>query len=410
MLQHHVVVDGHVAGSLVGHVHIVPLRDQADEGAAHRDHVVIRVRREDQHGLGERCGRDRTRAVVRVGLAARPAGDRMLQVVEDPDVDLVVGAVQLQQFAQGVLQIVALRQLEDRRADRLAEPDHGLADELLRPVAGAHQPGGHHAREQAAGRRVDVEMDMVVPLQQRGRAGGRHLAFDDGLDRVGFIFSPRHQDDAARREHRGDAHRDGALRRGRKVVAEVARLALAGAVGEPHGAGARLLVAASFVEADLPLFADADDQQIQPARELVERGAVVGHFRLRDGPVRDVDILREDVHLVQERLVEAVVAALQLVRGGRVVFVDRDHLDVPEGHLTRLVAAQQLLIEQGRRDAGRQAEPEQPALAGLDPRDDHVRHGQRRRPGLRIDIRPDLLVVVQDAGGQVLFDQAAFVG
>ena len=276
VLQHHVVVDGHVAGSLVGHVHIVPLRDQADEGAAHRDHVVIRVRREDQHGLGERCGRDRTRAVVRVGLAARPAGDRMLQVVEDPDVDLVVGAVQLQQFAQGVLQIVALCQLEDRRADRLAEPDHGLADELLRPVAGAHQPGGHHAGQQAAGRRVDVEMDMVVPLQQRGRTGGRHLAFDDGLDRLGLVFSPRHQDDAARREHRGDAHRDGALRRGRQVVAEVARLALAGAVGEPHGAGARLLVAASFVEADLPLFADADDQQVQPARELVERGAVPG--------------------------------------------------------------------------------------------------------------------------------------
>ena len=48
-----VVEHGDVAGGLVGDVHLVPLVDQPDERAAHRDHVVVRVRREDEHALGE---------------------------------------------------------------------------------------------------------------------------------------------------------------------------------------------------------------------------------------------------------------------------------------------------------------------------------------------------------------------
>ena len=52
-----------VAGRLVGDVHFVALIDQADQRAAHRDHVVVRMRREDEHALGKdvvvrvACGR-----------------------------------------------------------------------------------------------------------------------------------------------------------------------------------------------------------------------------------------------------------------------------------------------------------------------------------------------------------------
>ena len=52
-----------VAGRLIGDVHLVALIDQPDQRAAHRDHVIIRVRREHHHTLGEdvdhvrNCGR-----------------------------------------------------------------------------------------------------------------------------------------------------------------------------------------------------------------------------------------------------------------------------------------------------------------------------------------------------------------
>ena len=39
-----VIQDGNVAGRLIGHVNFVSLFDQADQRAAHRNHIVIRVR------------------------------------------------------------------------------------------------------------------------------------------------------------------------------------------------------------------------------------------------------------------------------------------------------------------------------------------------------------------------------
>ena len=58
-----VVEHGDVAGRLVGDVHFVALIHQADQRAAHRDHVIVRMRRKDEHPLGEdvvvsvTCGR-----------------------------------------------------------------------------------------------------------------------------------------------------------------------------------------------------------------------------------------------------------------------------------------------------------------------------------------------------------------
>jgi hypothetical protein len=76
------VEDGDVARGLVGDVDLVPLLDEADERAAHADDVVVGVGREDDDALGE----DRVVRAVDVagllarGLAAGPAGDRLLQL------------------------------------------------------------------------------------------------------------------------------------------------------------------------------------------------------------------------------------------------------------------------------------------------------------------------------------------
>ena len=58
-------------------------------------------------------------------------------------------------------------------------------------------------------------------------------------------------------------------------MVEVARLTLAGSVGQTDHAGARLFVGASLIEAYLALFAHADDQQVQVAGHFIEIGAVI---------------------------------------------------------------------------------------------------------------------------------------
>ena len=122
VLQHHVVVHGHVARGFVSHVHVVTLLHEADERAAHRDHVVVGMRREDDHPFGEGRRRHGTRRVVGVGLAARPARDGVLEVVEDVDVDLVVGAALFEQFAQRVFDVILIGEFQDGVLNHAAEP------------------------------------------------------------------------------------------------------------------------------------------------------------------------------------------------------------------------------------------------------------------------------------------------
>ena len=83
VLQHDVVVYGHVARGLIGHMHVVSLLYEADERSAHRDHVVIGVGREDHHAFREGRRGHGARRVVGVGLAARPARNRVLHVPDD---------------------------------------------------------------------------------------------------------------------------------------------------------------------------------------------------------------------------------------------------------------------------------------------------------------------------------------
>ena len=132
-----VVEHGDVARRLIGDVHFVPLIGQPDQRAAHRDHVVIRMRREHEHALGKDVV-VRTRPVARLlgvrRLAARPAGDRRLQVAEHLDVDVVRRAAIGQQILQAFFVVVVVGELQDRLVELAGEPDHGLADLVLRPT------------------------------------------------------------------------------------------------------------------------------------------------------------------------------------------------------------------------------------------------------------------------------------
>ena len=203
------VADGDVARCLVGDVYVVALLDKAAERTAHGDHVVVRVRREDDDPLRERPGTLRAVGVVGIRLAARPSGDSMLEVVEYLDVGVVGRAVEGQKFAEAVLVVVLVGQLEDRLARHLAEPDECRTDELVGPLAGSDEPGVLDARQLGCRREVDNDVRIVVRLQERGRDSVADLAFYGLLDDVGLLLAPCRKEDPACGEDGAHAHRDG---------------------------------------------------------------------------------------------------------------------------------------------------------------------------------------------------------
>ena len=80
---------GNVAGSFVSYVHIMFLLYQAADGATHRNHVVVRMRREYNDPFRIRLRTFGTISVVSVWLSTGPAGDGVLQVVEYLDIHIV---------------------------------------------------------------------------------------------------------------------------------------------------------------------------------------------------------------------------------------------------------------------------------------------------------------------------------
>ena len=100
MLEDHVVMHGNVARSLVGHMDVVTLLNEADECSSHGYDVIVRVRGENEHILRERCGRNRPCAVVSVRFSARPSRNRVLEVVEHVYVNLVERALELKKLSE----------------------------------------------------------------------------------------------------------------------------------------------------------------------------------------------------------------------------------------------------------------------------------------------------------------------
>ena len=105
-----------------------------------------------------------------------------------------------------------------------------------------------------------------------------------------------------------------------------------------------------------------------------------------------------------------VIAALERVGGGRIVFVDGDDFHVLERDLAGLVAAGEFIVQGRGGGAGREAEAEQtPFRIGFDGVDDQIGDSIRSGAGLRVDLRPDFFIIVKDALGKIFFDQASFV-
>ena len=149
-------------------------------------------------------------------------------------------------------------------------------------------------------------------------------------------------------------------------MVEVLCLPLTGVVGKTHGTGAGLDVGACLIEAHLTLFTYADHKEVKVAGDGIELDAVVAYFILRDGAVRDVDVLLQDVNLVQECLMYGVVAALEFVAGSGIILIDCDNLYVLEGNLACLIAACEFIVKGCGSGAGCETKTEKTFLLVLD--------------------------------------------
>ena len=83
------VANSDVTRSLVCNMYIMILLNQATDGTAHRDNVVVWVWREYDNLLREWISTLRTICVVSIRLTTRPSCDSVLQVVENLYVSIV---------------------------------------------------------------------------------------------------------------------------------------------------------------------------------------------------------------------------------------------------------------------------------------------------------------------------------
>ena len=190
--------------------------------------------------------------------------------------------------------------------------------------------------------------------QRRGHLIG-HGALDHPLNDIGLVLAPRHQDDLLGAHYRIQPHRNAHLG-GVLQTEESARLQLARIVRELHQTGARLGVGAGLVEADLPLLAHADHDQVDLADHLVVGGAILRHAVEGDRTVGDMDILGQNVDLIEELLVNPVVAALLLGLADRIELVETKHGHVGEADFAPLVTLHQFVVETQRRAARRKTQ------------------------------------------------------
>ena len=127
-------------------MYVVSLCNQTNKCTTHRDYIVIGVGTENQYPFGVGGSPFGTGRIICVGFASRPTGDGMLQVVENLDVDHVVGLSGLfEQLPQTIVGVVLIGEFQDWFLHFAAEPKYGGTDEAFRPFAGTNQPGGLYA-------------------------------------------------------------------------------------------------------------------------------------------------------------------------------------------------------------------------------------------------------------------------
>ena len=122
-------------------MHIMLLINKTLECAAHRDHIIIRMRAKNDNALRIWVGTLRAVCVIGIRLTSGPASDSVLEIVEYLYVHIVCRAKKRKQFTETPIVVILVGKLKDRLAGHLTEPHDGAADELVVPLARCDLPG-----------------------------------------------------------------------------------------------------------------------------------------------------------------------------------------------------------------------------------------------------------------------------
>ena len=213
------IAHSNVSTRLVGHMNLMSLRHQALNGAAHRNNVIIGMRREHHNTL--RIGLRTLWAIGVVGIrfSTRPARDGVLQVVEYLDIGIISRPIKRQEFRKAVLVVVFVRQFQNGFASLLTQPNQSRPHQLVCPRERSNQPRVHNAGQTCSCCEVYNHMCIVVSLQERGRNGVGYSSFDGFANDVGLLFSPCCEEYLSCRKNGLHTHRN-STRRNRLVSAE----------------------------------------------------------------------------------------------------------------------------------------------------------------------------------------------
>ena len=243
-------------------------------------------------------------------------------------------------------------------------------------------------------------------LQIGGRHLRGHLPLHDAMDDRSLLLTPGHQHDALGTHDGLQAHRNGHARR-TLHVGKVLRLDHARIVGQLHQARARFPVRARLIEAHLAILTHTDDHQVDLARRLLIRIAILREALFGHAGIYQVDILGQDVNMVEQLLADTEVAALRIGRINRIELIERADRHVAERDLARLITAHQLPIEAHRRASGSQTQDEgllvvvdlvgeEHLVVVADRLDDHIRHILHPTILIVIDLRTNTFVTTQN--------------
>src|SRR5262249_28598355 len=133
-----------------------------------------------------------------------------------------------------------------------------------------------------------------------------------------------HQDDLAGIKDGADPHGQG-LHRHVFFAEKAAGGIAAGHRIEADQAGAAMTGGAGVVEADVATTANAQNLQVDaagPANLLLVIGAVILDFFRADSAVRQMDVLRLDVDVIEERLLHPPSVAVRAIGLYRAIFVE----------------------------------------------------------------------------------------
>ena len=337
--HHLIVTHGNAAAGLVRHMDVMSLLNQTREGAAHRDDVVIGVRREDKDVLRVRFGTLRTVRVIGIRFAARPTGDSMLEVVEDLDVTVIGGRETGDEFIQTVVVIVLVGQFENRFAGLLAEPNDGTTDELVFPFATGHHPWRSDTGQSRCRIEVEQHAHILMQLQRRCRTRRVITLLDSLTDNRRLVLAPRHQHDFLRTANGIDTHGNGAHRHlFRRTEHDLG--ILLGVVIQQHETGQRVERRAGFVKSDVTATADTQEDEVQSASRsdtLLVLAAERHDVLFAHVPRNRMDILRQDVHMVEQEALHLGMTAKFIIRHRVIlVHVEEHHIAETQAFLTML--------------------------------------------------------------------------